>query len=188
MRRWTWIVCLGLAGCPGPDEATPDDADVGDPQVPDFEDDPNPEQPVPDARRRPLEEILREVEKLAVQGPDYEDPLRELHRLQTRPKQLMQEVTLDGGDYLFLLCQALEAAQAYPEQVGFRERRAFVGKALGRVASHDPDAVLACLLQVDPADQRRVAEAASAEVRAGWSAACARGGHAELGAVLAELR
>ena len=138
MSRWAWIFCLGLAGCPGADEATPDDADLGDPQVPAFEDDPTPEQPVANADRRPLEEILREVETLAVQGPDYEDPLRELHRLQTRPKQLMQEVTLDGRDYLFLLCQALEAAQAYPEQVGFRERRAFVGQALGRVAGHDP--------------------------------------------------
>ncbi|MCA8920385.1 MAG: hypothetical protein KDD82_01175 [Planctomycetes bacterium] len=182
-----------LCGCPGPAAApSADPPPAGEPAVPGFEDPPLEATPAPDPTRRPLAAILRDVEAVAARGPDFEDPLGELERLQRRPQRLLEEATAPGARALPELCASLIGMQRDPDALGYRERRAFVCLALGRLAQQDPAAVFEALLAVAPRDQRRVAQAArdvagGPRVLSDWLAAAERDGHDALATVLREV-
>ncbi|MEZ6185807.1 MAG: hypothetical protein R3F62_12455 [Planctomycetota bacterium] len=185
MRRWLALGLTLTLGCPGSDPAQPSDALDTTPAVPEFE---RPLEVPVEPERRPLPLILRDVEALAVEGPYLDDALAELERAQNRPRRLLEEVLAQGPAVLGELSAALLSAQQDPERLGYRERRAFVAQALGRLARFDPEAVRETLERVAPRDQRRVAEAAlaapdGAEILAAWREASA----GELRALLDEL-
>lgn len=175
MRRRILLGLVLALGCPGADPDGESSAPADDPAVPTFE---RPAEARVTSDRRPLPLILRDVEALAVQGPHLEDALAELERVQNGPRRLLDEVLAQGPDALPELSASLLASQADPERLGYRERRAFLARALGRLARYDPERVLATLREVAPRDQRRVAEATreapdGEQVLEGWREASA---------------
>ena len=105
---------------------------------------------------------------------------------------LLEEATAPGARALPELCASLIGMQRDPDALGYRERRAFVCLALGRLAQQDPAAVFEALLAVAPRDQRRVAQAArdvagGPRVLSDWLAAAERDGHDALATVLREV-